>query len=104
MAVVPNMLTSKVLLLRSDKGEGVSGTVMDDVGRAWMWVMVSLVQESSMVGLNRVSLKCFLMVRNLASRELSLGGVTSTKHRSKRRPSFVSSTDETWTGGNDLTG
>ena len=34
MAVVPKILTSKVLFARRDSGDGVNGTVMDEGGLA----------------------------------------------------------------------
>ncbi len=47
MAVVPKILTSKVLLVKKDNGDGVRGTVMEEAGVALAWRIVSLVQLSS---------------------------------------------------------
>ena len=68
MAVVPKMLTSKVLLVRRDKGEGVRGTVMEEEGVARVWWMVSLVQLSSCVQKEMIS--CAYSVCVLDRRDL----------------------------------
>ena len=107
IADVPKILTLKLGRSMSDSGEGVSGTVSDKGGDADTCFTVNRDQELSISSRNRARPNTFLIVKCLTvpcGSSPSAGVYTNRKDLSKRRPSFVRVTEDTSTGGKDLTG